>query len=148
MITEEQLREKLKAWIREYGDGGMPQEKTWNIIQALIDHKGFVPSSRGYVGIPLQTVGDEVEHAVNAMAAMPAMPGEPNVCFKAAMALRAYYLTPLRWPEEERIRWLGLIGLRMSRHTYYRSVQLGRAFLMGFLASKEELREESSCVAT
>jgi hypothetical protein len=58
------------------------------------------------------------------------------------MALRAYYLTPKHWPEEERISRLSLIGLRMSKPTFYKFVQLGRAFLMGYLNSREPAAED------
>lgn len=138
MIDERQLRDKLKHWIREYGWGGMPNENPSNLIQTLIDHKGFVPSKKGFVGIPIQTVGDEVEAAIVIMTGMPGEPGDENVLFKAAMTMRAYYLTPKYWPEEERLKKLHDIGLAMSRHTYYRFVQLGRAFLMGYLNSREK----------
>lgn len=138
MINERQLRDKLKFWISEYGYGGMPGGKGSNIIQTLIDHKGFVPSKRGYVAIPVQTVGDEVEAAVRIMANTPGEAGDENVLFKAAMSMRAYYLTPKHWPEEDRIKELRNVGLPMSRHSYYRNVQLGRAFLMGYLNTREK----------
>jgi hypothetical protein len=144
VINEVQLKVKLKFWIREYGWGGMPDSggSSSNLIQTLIDHKGFVPTSKGYVGIALQTIGDEVEAAVRIMEQMPGEAGDENVCFKGAMALRAYYLTPKHWPEEERISRLSLIGLRMSKPTFYKFVQLGRAFLMGYLNSREPAAED------
>lgn len=136
-INEVQLRDKLKFWIKEYGWGGMPCSKSSNLIRTLMDHKGFVPSSKGYVGIPTQTVGDEVEAAVRIMEQMPGEAGDENVLFKAAMVLRAYYLTPKEWAEEDRISRLGLIGLKMSRPTYFKFVQLGRAFLLGYLNARQ-----------
>lgn len=139
MINERQLKEKLKFWIREYGDRGATEGGgARNLIQTLIDHKGFVPTGRGYISIPIQTVGDEVEAAVRVMSTMPAEVGDENVLFKAAMTLRVYYLTPPYWPEDERLKRLKAIGLPMSRHTYYRNVQLGRAFLMGYLETREK----------
>jgi hypothetical protein len=138
MITESQLREKLKYWIREYGWGGMPNQRSTNLLQTLIDHHGFVPSGSKRPHVPINTVGDEVEDAVMAMASTPAEVGDENVMFKAAMAMRAYYLTPKHWPEEDRIKQLKIIGLPMGRHTYYRCVQLGRAFLLGYLNSREK----------
>lgn len=143
VITEEQLRGKLKFWIREYGWGGMPSSKSSNLIQTLMDHKGFVPSHKGYVGIPLQTIGDEVEAAVREMEQMPGEAGDENVLFKAAMSLRAYYLTPKEWAEEDRLYRLRLIGLSMSKPTFYKFVQYGRAFLLGYLNSRENEKEKS-----
>jgi len=141
MVTEQQLRDMLRAWIREYNEvGGLPREPTRNFLQSLIEHKGFVPSS-GYRGIPLGTIGDKVEKAMQDMASTPAEPGEENLMFKASMVLRAYYLTPKHWPEEDRINGLKAIGLPMSRHTYYRMVQIGRAFLLGYLTPERNIEE-------
>lgn len=141
MISESQLQDMLRAWIREYGMGGLPHEKTSNFLQSIIDHKGFVPSSTGYRGVQLGTIGDKVEQAIQDMASTPAMPGDENKMFKAATVLRAYYLTPKHWAEEERIKRLKAIGLPMSRHTYYRFVQLGRAFLMGYLQPERNMEK-------
>lgn len=137
MVNESELQELLRAWIREYGPGGLPSEKVSNFIQTLMDHKGFVPSKRGYMPVQIRTVADDVESAICAMETTPAMPKEPNVCYVAAKTLRAYYLTPKHWPEDERLLALRKVGLPMSRHTYYRNVQLGRAFLMGYLTPKK-----------
>lgn len=138
MINESELRSMLKHWIREYGQGGMPHERSANLIATLIDHKGFVPTQGGFRGVPLNTIADEVQRAVDEMSSMPGEVGDENVLFKAAMALKAYYLTPKHWPEEERIRCLRDIGLPMSRHTFYRNIQFGRAFLLGYLTSRED----------
>ena len=140
MINEQQLREMLRVWIKEYGLGGLPHERTQNFLQSLIDHKGFVPNS-SYRGIPLGTIADKVEEAMQAMASTPGEPGDENMMFKASMALRAYYLTPKHWPEAERIKHLGKAGLPMSRFTYYRFVQIGRAFLLGYLMPEKNLEE-------
>src|SRR5690349_21592141 len=115
MITETQLNQKLKFWVDEYGWGGMPSSRSAaNLIHTLIDHKGFVPSSGGRRST-LNTIGDEVEAAVQIMEQTRGEPGEENVAFKAAMALRAFYLTPRHWPDDERIERLRMIGLPMGR---------------------------------
>ena len=44
----------------------MPNELSTNLIQTLIDHNGFVPSSGGFRKIPLGTIADEVEAAIAA----------------------------------------------------------------------------------
>lgn len=133
MISEAELREKLGHWIREYGPGGMPREPTRNFLQSIVDNTGRTTNFRN--STPINTIGDEVEAGVIEMCRLPAFPGEPNVMFRAAMVLRAYYLTPKHWPEEERVRALKTIGLPMGRQKYYEYVRLGRAFLMGFLTS-------------
>lgn len=133
MITDEDLNEKLKHWVKEYGPGGLPNERSYNLIQSLMEHKGFVPSSRGYVRLLLNTVGDEVESGVVAMECTPAEPGQPNICYRAAKVLRMHYLVPRTYIEADRIKFLGHIGLRMTRHGYHVGLQHARAFLAGYL---------------
>lgn len=147
MMSEQKLDLRLEQWAQEYGWGGMPTGSSdANIIQRLIDHKGFVPSSRGFVPVPIQTAADEVEHAVKAMESKVGTPGEPNSYYRAANVLRVEYLTPKYWPESERLDRLSRIGLAMSRHTYYRAIQFARAFLMGFLSRQNVADESSSAV--
>ena len=137
MMTETQLDGRLADWQREYGWGGMPKESSGtNILQRLIDHKGFVPSSRGYVPVPIRTLADEVEAVVMVMQNTPHKPGTPNPYYRAAMVLRVEYLTPQYWPEQERLLKLKRIGLEMSRHTYYRALGFARAYLMGNFSNK------------
>lgn len=135
MISESQLDDMLQMWRKEYGPGGMNAAPTQNLIQTLIDHKGQPPSSGGYRRVLLGTIGDDVQRAVNEMTVIQAP--APNPYFRAANVLRIDYLTPNHWPECERLQKLSRIGLRMSRHTYYRSLQFGRAYLMGYLSKKE-----------
>lgn len=136
MISESQLDIRLEQWVREYGPGGsLPHTSSRNFLQSLIDHKGFVPSARGYVGVQLGTAADEVESAVCTLALLRGEPGTTSAPFRAAMCLRAYYLSPKHWPEDERLRALAKVGLSVSRQTYYRAVQYGRAYLLGALVA-------------
>jgi hypothetical protein len=141
MITDSELQEKIKAWVREYGPGPdtLPHESTQNFLKTLIDHKGFVPSSRGYVPTPVLTIGDEVENAVRMMAATPGEAGTENVLFKCSVALREYYLCPREWDEEKQLRALRALGLPMSRAKFYECVRLARAFLAGYLNGRNRL---------
>jgi len=142
VINEAQLDVRLEQWAKEYGQGGdMPQTRTRNCLQSLIDHRGFVPSARGYSGTPIGTAADEVEQAICTLAQMRGTPGTVSLPFRAAMCLRAYYLSPKHWPENERLRTLAKVGIPMSRQTYYRAVQYGRAFLLGALVT---VRAESA----
>lgn len=138
MISERELDAMLDRWVAEYGPGGFPHENTTNLIQTLIDHKGFVPSGGGHRAVPFGTVADDVEAAVRAMENTPDQPGTPCLCFRAAKVLRMNYLAPDHLPEQERLYRLSRIGMRMSRHTYYRALQLGRAFLLGYLMPARE----------
>jgi hypothetical protein len=135
MICELTLKEMLGHWIREYGPGGMPKEATRNFLQQIMDNTGRATGFRNCV--PINTIGDEVESAIVEMTRLPAFPGEPNVMFKAAMVLRAYYLSPKHWPEDERIDALRRVGLPVSRIKFYEYVRLGRAFLMGYLNERK-----------
>ena len=64
-MTEEELDVRLDYWVREYGGGSYGDSGgRWNIIQALMAHRGFVPSARGYINIPLRTWADDVEKGV------------------------------------------------------------------------------------
>jgi hypothetical protein len=138
-ITEEQLQDKIRAWIREYGPGGMNWGGTSNILAVLIDHKGFVPNSSACFG-NARSVADEVHDAVDVMAQTPG-------CFRDAMALRNYYLTPNELSEEDRLHRLRIIGLPMSRATYFRCVQRARAFLINYFnAMRKELEEKNAAV--
>lgn len=135
-MTEDQLDARLADWQREYGWGGMPRESSGtNILAQLIDHKGFVPNSRGYIPVPIKTLADEVEAAIQMMQSTRTDSG-PNSYYRAAMVLRVEHLTPQYWPEQERLSRLRKIGLDMSRHTYYRALAFGRAFLMGHFSQK------------
>lgn len=135
MMTTEMLKVRLADWEREYGWGGMPRANTGaNVLQQLIEHKGFVPSGRGFIPIPIKTLADEVEAAVMLMQNTP---GEsPNTFYRAAMVLRVEHLTPSYWPEQERMAKLRRIGLSMSRHTYYRLIQFAHAYLMGHFSQR------------
>lgn len=129
MLTETQLNDRLEHWSREYGWGGMPRESGSNILQRIMDGVG----ARGR-DVVLNTLGDQVEHAVKQMACTPAPRGCTNTLFRAATVLRVEHLTPHYWPESERLRRLKTIGLPMSRETYYRGLQLGRSYLLGYLS--------------
>lgn len=130
MLTETQLNDRLEHWAREYGWGGMPRESGSNILQRIMDGVG----ARGR-DVVLNTLGDQVEHAVKLMACTPAPRGCTNTLFRAATVLRVKHLTPHYWPESERLRRLKMIGLPMSRDAYYRADLMGRSYLLGYLSS-------------
>lgn len=124
MISEAELRDMLQQWVKEYGYGGMPKESSTNILQTIIDHKGFTPSSGGFRAIPMNTVGDLVEAAVVRMQNTPGF-------FKAAMALKAHYTAcPNNLTEGDRIGRLHSIGIPMTSMQYREQVGIGHAVLM------------------
>ena len=134
-MSESYLDELIVEWHKEYGPGGLPGGGA-NILQTLIDHKGEPPAGGGSWGRSALSVADDVEAAVTRMQLTPSA-AAPNQFYRAAMVFRAEHLGPAHWPEEERLRQLARVGLPMSRHTYYRSIQFARAYLMGALARKE-----------
>jgi hypothetical protein len=148
-ITDDELQEKIRAWRREYGGGGSAYVAGMsNILQTLIDHKGFVPRAQGKRGIALGTIADEFEQALRDMAATPAEPGRPNQCFRMAMAFRCYYQSSIDDADEDMIDRMRDIGLPMSRSTFYRSVRQARAFLLGWYNGlRAEIRERNGKVA-
>lgn len=130
-ITEEELQDKIRAWRREYGHGGYGGWAS-NILQVLIDHKGFVPRPQGKRGPGIGTIADEFEQALRDMAATPAEVGKANECFKMAMVFRCFYLSSHEDADDDLLDRLRRIGLPMSRSTFYRNVRKARAFLMGY----------------
>lgn len=125
MINDEDLKVRLVEWASEYtkdGPGnGWPGR---NFLATLIDHKGFVPSSRGYVPVATRTAADEVEQAVIAM--------ERTGYFKPGCVVRCEYFMS-RAPIDSKLQNLKAIGLPMSKAGYYLYLGQAHAFLAGAL---------------
>lgn len=138
MLAETQLDELLHQWAREYGYGGLPSDRSWNIIQTLIDHEGFVPNSRGYIPVPMHSAADEVDKAIKAMQNKRTAPGTTNPYYRSAMVLRVEYLMRRDWPISERLERLRHIGLQMSKATYYRMLEFARDHLREVLYRKRK----------
>lgn len=122
----DELEARLVAWAKEYGEGSGPGIG-WsgqNLLQTLVDHRGFVPSSRGYVPVPIHTGADEVETIVRGM--------EAAGWFRHGRALRCDYYRP-NMAIDARLAMMRRIGLPMSRAGYYDYVAQARAFVAGAL---------------
>lgn len=65
--------------------------------------------------------------------------------WREARALRCEYLLRAR-PEADRLAALARIGLRMSRASYYNSLQAALAFVDGALAPKVGVGAKACCV--
>lgn len=112
MIDKTELDRRLQGWASEYG-GSRYENVGWsgrNLIQTLIEHKGFVPNSAGYVPIPIRSAADEVEAVVRDM--------EVHGWLKQAKVLRCDFFRP-EWAIDQRLRELSKIGFGMSRAAYY-----------------------------
>jgi len=126
MIDRESLEIRLNGWVQEYGGGryeniGYPSS---NILKTLIDHEGFIPSSRGFVPIPIRSAADEVEAAVKEM--------EKSDWLRCARVLRSDYFLP-NVPIEVRLRNLQREGVHLSRTSYYEHLAQAKAYLAGAL---------------
>ena len=124
--ADDELEARLVAWAREYGLGGDAGLgwKSRNILQTLVDHRGFVPDSRGYVPVPIRTAADEVETIVRGM--------EASGWVKQAQALRVDYFHP-RAAIDSRLSIMRRRGLPMSRAGYYDHIAQAKAFVAGAL---------------
>lgn len=137
MITETELDRRLTEWAKEYG--GRDHGNGWpgrNFLATLIEHRGFVPNSRGYIPVPVATQADDVEKAVVCM--------ERISLFKPGRVVRCEYFM-LRAPFESKIQNLRAIGLPMSRAGYYMYLAQAKAFLLGALTQPKEFARED-CV--
>lgn len=125
----DELEARLVAWAKEYGEGRGPGIG-WsgqNLLQTLVDHRGFVPNSRGYVPVPIHTGADEVETIVRGM--------EATGWYRCAQALRCDYNRP-NISIEQRLQMMRRIGLAMSRAGYYDYLAQAKAFVAGALFRK------------
>lgn len=129
-IDSMELENRLKNWAQEYGGGRYPNVG-WqgrNLIQTLIEHKGFVPSSRGYIPVPIRSAADEVEKIVRDM--------EQSDMARQASALRCDYFMP-NIPVSDRLRRMTKRGHPMSRAAYYDVLSQGKSYLRGALSRAE-----------
>jgi len=129
MIAEKDLKIRLIEWAEEYtkdGPGnGWPGR---NFLATLIDHKGFVPSARGYIPVAIRTAADAVEQAVVEM--------ERSGYFKPGRVVRCEYFMS-RAPVESKLQNLRAIGLPMSKAGYYLYLGQAHAYLAGALQKIE-----------
>jgi len=127
MIDRGELESRLKNWADEYG-GGRYLNVGWqgrNLLQTLIDHQGFVPSSRGFIPVPIQSPADEVERLVNGMSG-----GDMS---RHAKVLRCDYFLP-NISVDERLKLMRKSGNPMSRASYYDILAQAKSFLRGALS--------------
>lgn len=125
----DELESRLRGWASEYG-GGRYENVGWsghNLLQTLIEHKGFVPSARGFIPIPIRSAADEVEAVVCDM--------ERGNYFRQGRVLRCEYFVP-NAPMEVRLQNLKRTGISMSRAAYYDSLAQAKAYVAGAISKK------------
>lgn len=126
-MTEDELESRLKNWADEYGGGRYPNVG-WqgvNLLQTLMDHKGFVPSSRGFIPVPIKSMADEVESVVIKM--------DSGDMERHAKVVRCDYFMPSR-TIDSRLSALRRAGHPMSRASYYAILAQGKAYIRGALS--------------
>lgn len=120
------LEGRLENWAEEYG-GGRYEDIGYasrNILQTLIEHQGFVPSSRGFIPIPIRSMADEVESAVRMMETLD--------YYRQGRVLRCEYFIRSA-PIEVRLANLKKIGVSTSRAGYYDYLAIAKAYVAGQL---------------
>ena len=125
-VVVDELERRLTNWAQEYG-GGRYEHVGWHsrsVLAALIEHKGEIPNSRGYIPIPTQTQADEVECVVRRMA--------PAGLYRAECVLRCEYFM-YHSAEESKLCSLRAIGMPLGRSAYYSELARAKAFVAGAL---------------
>lgn len=125
-MDKDELETRLKGWADEYGGGRYENIgfQSRNMLKTLIDHKGFVPDSRGFIPIPIKSAADEIEAIVRGM--------ETGSYLKQARVLRCDYFLP-NAPIETRLKNLNRIGISASRAGYYDYLAQAKAYVAGAL---------------
>lgn len=124
------LHDSLKTWGREY-QLGRREYIGWhskNMIQTMIEHKGFRPDAQIYKPLPVNTMADRIENAVQYMASCPGM-------FKPSWVLRVEFCH--EGPDEVRRERLRAIGLGVSAATYKYTLFSAISFLLPMLDSEK-----------
>lgn len=121
------LETRLNEWAQEYRSGRYENigYATQNILQTLVDHKGFVPSARGFVPVVTRTAADEVEEAVHALDKQPEG-------YVPAMVLRCEYMCA-QLPIEQRLGRMRRAGQALQRVRYYQLLRIGRIHVAAWL---------------
>lgn len=126
MIDPKTLEARLVGWADEYG-GSRYEHVGWhsrNLLQTLIDHRGFVPNSGGFAPVPIRSAADEIESLVRSM--------EASDMERQAKVLRCdYFIANIT--VEERLKKMRRHGFAMSRAGYYDLLAQAKTFLRGAL---------------
>lgn len=129
MIDRTELESRLRNWAEEYG-GSKYANVGWpgrNMIQTLVEHKGFVPDSRGFVPVPIRSLADEVETVVREM--------EQGDYMRQAKVLRCDYFQP-GMAIDVRLQRMRQLGMSISRAGYYDLLSQGKALIVGALSHR------------
>lgn len=123
-VDREELKIRLAGWAFEYGGGKYENigYSNRNLLQTLIEHGGFVPSSGGYKPIPIRSAADEIESIVKRM--------EAEGWFKHGRVLRCDNFMA-NAPIEVRLKALQNIGVRLSRASYFNVLAAAEAYVAG-----------------
>lgn len=128
-MDRKQLELRLTNWAEEYGGGryediGYPGR---NMLQSLVEHRGFLPSSGGFIAVPINTPADEVEDTVRCM--------EASGYDRPGLVLRCEYFL-VESAMETKLANLARVGVAIKRPTYYDYLAIAKAFVMGQLSRR------------
>lgn len=126
-LDRAQLETRLLGWAAEYG-GGRYENVGWqgrNLLQTLIEHRGFVPNPGGFARVPIRSAADEVEAAVRSM--------ETTGWHRQGRVIRCDYFEP-HAPMDIRLKTLRHVGVSLSRSGYFEHLAQAKAYLAGALA--------------
>jgi hypothetical protein len=137
-MNDGRLNDYLRSWVREYGSGhDTGGGGSNNILQTLIDHKGFIPH-RGIRGRS-RTWGDDVEEVVTIMGRVQ-KPERGYGTSDSAKVLRVHYLIGSASADDERYALLAESGLSVRKGKYHQLLHKGRGFLGGWFSAMEIAR--------
>lgn len=128
-VDKETLDMRLRNWADEYGGGRYENigYASRNMLQTLIEHRGFVPTSQGYKPVPINTPADEVESAVISMEAFGYL--RPGRVLRCEYFVRNAHM-------ELKLANLAKIGISIKRPTYYDYLAIARAYVSGQLTKR------------
>ena len=127
MRRSRDLEARLVEWAKEYRGGRYEHigYASKNLLQTLIDHKGFMPDARGYIPVATRTASDEVEEAVHAL-------DKQEQGWVPAMVLRCEYMCA-HLPIEQRLIRLSRLGQSLQRVRYYQLLRIARIHVAAWL---------------
>jgi hypothetical protein len=119
----QRLEQRLEDWAAEYLNGGDIGWRDRNILQAIVEHQGFIPSARR---VPSQdrTPADEVEDIVLSM--------RNAGWWLHSRILRMDYWRP-EPPMSQRLDIIRSWGVTMARSGYFTKLAEAKLFVAGAL---------------
>lgn len=124
LALRRRLEQRLEEWAAEYLNFPNTEGTAANILQLLIDHKGFIPRGTGGSSIHDRSKAEEVDDVVNSM-------------LRAGWWLHAMILRMEYWrPEpamEQRLEIIRGRGVSIGRTGYFSKLAEAKMYVAGAL---------------